>query len=625
MKSPLLSWTIVLALSFGAVSAVYAGSATWKASPSNGLWNRAANWTPPTVPDGPADVATFATSNLSEVTVAATSTEIESIVFNSGASAFNITVGPESGSSTGVTFNITGAGIANNSGIMQSLTAGPSLNTHIATIDFQNAASAGDQTVLTVYGAASFGTNGSLITFHGNSTAATATLVSYGALVGHDVGGGVFLFYDNSTAGEAGFILNGALHRGGFGGGVGFNDESSAGNAVFVINAPVDADHEAGGVGFRNNATAANGVFTLNGATSTSFVQTPYVIFGDSATAGNGFFTVNGGQRANTFGGSASFSGFTFTGLTTTAGNATFINNGGNGANAFGGGTSFGTASTAAQARLVANGGEDGGGGGGISFSGDSEGGEAQVELFGNGSLNISSHLSPGVTIGSLEGDGVVKLGVNELAIGSNNLSTTFAGLIQDSGSARKIGTGTLMLTNANTYTGGTTISGGRLVVNNVDGSATGTGAVQVNAGILAGRGTITGPVTVGTGSGVGAALAPGRRGAKADTLTIQRALTFQFDSTYKFELKSSTATADKVVANGVTINNGAQFSPSDLESAVLPTGTVFTAVDNTAATPIAGTFANLADGSTFSAGSNVFQASYEGGDGNDLTLTVVP
>jgi hypothetical protein len=100
--------------------------------------------------------------------------------------------------------------------------------------------------------------------------------------------------------------------------------------------------------------------------------------------------------------------------------------------------------------------------------------------------------------------------------------------------------------------------------------------------------------------------------------------LTFQLDSTYKFELKASSGNADKVVANGVTIN-GAQFTPSDLESAVLPTGSVFTAIDNTAATPIAGTFANLADGSTFTIGSNTLQASYEGGDGNDLTLTVVP
>ena len=39
----------------------------------------------------------------------------------------------------------------------------------------------------------------------------------------------------------------------------------------------------------------------------------------------------------------------------------------------------------------------------------------------------------------------------------------------------------------------------------------------------------------------------------------------------------------------------------------------------------IAGTFANLSDGASITIGSNTFQASYEGGDGNDLTLTVVP
>ena len=58
---------------------------------------------------------------------------------------------------------------------------------------------------------------------------------------------------------------------------------------------------------------------------------------------------------------------------------------------------------------------------------------------------------------------------------------------------------------------------------------------------------------------------------------------------------------------------------------AVLALGTIFTAIDNTATTPIVGTFANLADGSTIIVGSNIFQADYEGGDGNDLALTVVP
>ncbi len=90
-------------------------------------------------------------------------------------------------------------------------------------------------------------------------------------------------------------------------------------------------------------------------------------------------------------------------------------------------------------------------------------------------------------------------------------------------------------------------------------------------------------------------------------------------------ELNSSGVTADEVVANGVTINAGAQFSFLDFGSASLPPGTVFTAINNTAANPIAGAFVNLPDGSTFTSNGNTYQANYEGGDGNDLTLTVAP
>jgi hypothetical protein len=53
--------------------------------------------------------------------------------------------------------------------------------------------------------------------------------------------------------------------------------------------------------------------------------------------------------------------------------------------------------------------------------------------------------------------------------------------------------------------------------------------------------------------------------------------------------------------------------------------GTVFTLINNTAATPIAGVFVNLPNGSTITAGSNRLQVNYQGGSGNDLTLTVVP
>jgi hypothetical protein len=79
------------------------------------------------------------------------------------------------------------------------------------------------------------------------------------------------------------------------------------------------------------------------------------------------------------------------------------------------------------------------------------------------------------------------------------------------------------------------------------------------------------------------------------------------------------------VIANGVRINSLAFFSLVGVGNHRLAPGTVFTAISNTAPTPISGTFANLANGSMFTVGNNTFQASYEGGDGNDLTLTVVP
>ncbi len=46
-----------------AASTAFAGSATWNLNPTSGDWNTAANWTPATVPNGPADTATFDISN----------------------------------------------------------------------------------------------------------------------------------------------------------------------------------------------------------------------------------------------------------------------------------------------------------------------------------------------------------------------------------------------------------------------------------------------------------------------------------------------------------------------------------------------------------------------------------
>ncbi|MCX5653984.1 MAG: autotransporter-associated beta strand repeat-containing protein, partial [Planctomycetota bacterium] len=111
----------------------------------------------------------------------------------------------------------------------------------------------------------------------------------------------------------------------------------------------------------------------------------------------------------------------------------------------------------------------------------------------------------------------------------------TFASVIQGTATElTKSGPGTLTLTNANTYTGPTTIIGGNLQVNNTTGSGTGTGAVTVNSSAtLGGTGTISGPVSVLGGGSV----APG---ASVGTLTINNSMTWQDSSTYLWEINDA-------------------------------------------------------------------------------------
>ncbi|HEY3602194.1 MAG TPA: autotransporter-associated beta strand repeat-containing protein [Chthoniobacterales bacterium] len=260
-------------------------------------------------------------------------------------------------------------------------------------------------------------------------------------------------------------------------------------------------------------------------------------------------------------------------------------------------------------------------------FLAGSDGNAARVEVFGNGNLDLRQHnAQPPMTIGSLEGDGIVFLNQHSLTIGGNNLSTNFSGVVQGNGSLVKTGTETLTLGGANLYLGGTTVTQGTLTVSNTTGSGTGIAPVSVNAGTLGGSGIIAGAVTVGTGSGTGAFLTPGIGTNKQVTLTIQNGLTFNSDATYTYTFKGSKSRVqtDLVIANGVTINGGTIVISSSSQNRIRR-GTVLTVISNTSANPISGTFSNLPDGGIVTVNGNNLQANYEGGDGNDLTLTVVP
>jgi autotransporter-associated beta strand protein len=265
-------------------------------------------------------------------------------------------------------------------------------------------------------------------------------------------------FYYYSTA-DSGSFINASSGVGG--GSTSFFDNSTAANATFQTEgSPVDDAH-GGAVYFQNNSSAGNARFTNLGGRGFPDVFGGYggtTYFHDNSTAATATFTNNGGTALGARGGSAEFDG------NSTAGNAIFTNH---------------------RSGMKA-------GGGVTMFLGDSSGGTARIILLGNdidgGLLDLSFHNAPGVTVGSIEGDGNVYLGSNRLKVGSNNLSTSFSGLIQNQydyymlgGSLEKIGAGTLTLSGTNIYDGGTVVSSGTLEVTR-DGGL-GTGNVMVMTG----------------------------------------------------------------------------------------------------------------------------------------------
>ena len=442
-----------------------AGSATWKLNPPSTNWNSAANWTPATVPNSPSDTASFSLSNTRTVVINS-SVELNALVFNSDADPNTITLGDATGLNV-VNLVLSGSGITDNSDfLLQTLEVGTTLTTNGAknTLSFRNNATAG--------------TTGELFFADGGQSS--------------DFAGGIIEFINSATLGSAVVLTNAGLN-GGSAGQITFSDTSSAGSGSMITNIGLKEGSTPGFTIFADNSTAGNGVVINNGAFD-AIDQGGYTLFLDSSSAADAVIQANRTLFAGVFGG------------------GTVI---------------FADTSTAANATLIGNGSASGGAdSGSFQFEADSTGETAEV--IGTGNLVIENHNPPGLTIGSLDGSGNVILGSNTLSVGSNNLSTTYAGVIQGAGALTKLGTGLLTLSGANTYSGGTTITAGALRARNTTGSATGTGTVQVNAGTFGGPGVIAGNVTVGRGTGAGASLQPGLGGSGPKQLSIQSLLTFK-------------------------------------------------------------------------------------------------
>jgi autotransporter-associated beta strand protein len=354
-----------------------------------------------------------------------------------------------------------------------------------------------------------------------NSTAGNATIVNRF--------GGLTLFLDSSNAGNANITNR-------FGGTTLFAGNSSAGNATITNNSFGGIFAPPIGLGFFEASTAGTATIINN---NNGLIAFGIPFGGDTSSADHAIITNNAGSALE-------FNAFT------TAGNATITNNGASS-------TDFFDSSTAGNATIVTN------AGGTTYFHDSANGGNAAFITVGTGFVDFSGSLGPNgdgrITAGSIAGSGIYYIGAGKtLVVGSNNLSTEVSGVIADfnpcgcgsagPGALTKVGTGNLILSGINTYTGATVVDGGKLIVN---GSILSSSGVTVSAG-----GTLGGNGMVGNTTINGGALAPGN---SIGLLTVQGSLVFTAASSYMVEV--SPVNADRTNVAGTATLGGATVNAS--------------------------------------------------------------
>ncbi|WP_237764043.1 autotransporter domain-containing protein [Terrimicrobium sacchariphilum] len=222
-----------------------------------------------------------------------------------------------------------------------------------------------------------------------------------------------------------------------------------------------------------------------------------------SIVLNGGSLTLGGANAANTFGGAVS-------------GTGALIMDGGNsstqtisGANTYSGGTTVksGTLALSGNGSLLSTG---------------------ALSVDTNGTFNISALSGSATTVGDLSNAGSIVLGAKNLIFGAGG-NTTLSGSITGTGGLTKQGAGTVRITSANLYSGGTTVNAG--VLETANAAALGTGALTLGG---------NGMVALDSGT----------------TLSVQ-ALNWQSGGTFRFSLGSVTASTPYVSISSLLSQGG--------------------------------------------------------------------
>jgi outer membrane autotransporter protein len=535
-RAALLAGVSLIAL---APSAAHALDGTWTGPGAE--WTDGTNWS--STPDVPDDTATFANNAAPTSVTVSNDASINTIQFTAGAPAFNFAT-----SGTGITFDINGAGIINNSAFAPSFINNDTLN-------FNNASSAGNAVITN--------NSGAVLSFNNNSTAGNAIITT------ND--GALTQFNDNSTGGNAQFITNA-------GGNVDFSNTAGPNG---------DGNISAGSIAGAGNYYLGPNLLTVGGNNLSTTVSGVISDCGDSGSdcsnagaTGGGLIKIGTGtltlSGANTYTGptmvnagtlqAGAVNTFSSASAFTVASGATLDLAGFNQAI----GSLAGAGSVTLGAATLTTNGDDSD----TTFSGTISGsgrlvkvGEGTLTLSGNNSYQGGTIVSAGtLAVGSSRalGTGALTLAdgttlqaaANGLALanavrlnGDVTMDTqsntmTLSGAISGTGGLDKIGSGTLMLTGASTYTGATTVSEGVL---NVNGSLVSSVCV-CSGGTLTGSGSIGGLSVSG-----GGIVAPGN---SIGTLTVRGNVSFDVDGIYQVKANAG-GQSDKINATGTAALTG--------------------------------------------------------------------
>jgi fibronectin-binding autotransporter adhesin len=506
--------TFSLAESGGILSLVYTAPeiTAFDYTGGTGNWSTAGNWAGSNGPTGSGTAAIIFSG------AGGTSTNDLSPEQFSTAKGFEFAAnaGSYTVSGSAISIGVTGLGIVNNSTNAQTVSLGLTLANPVTV----NAASGN----ITISGA--IDTAGNALTVDGAQNVSLAAVSGAGNLV-------------KLGAGQT--TLTGAVAA---------PNVTVGAGAVLLDGANLLADSAA--------VTVSGGTLNIQGNSDTvgSLTLTSGSVAGSGGTLTASSYTLSGGGVGANLGG----------GTLTVAGNSTLAGTAGIGTVNLNSGTlTLGSASrfTAAPAVTGSSG--------------------AVLALGGNESL------------GSLAGAANVSLGSAALTVGSANTNTSYSGNLSGAGSLVKVGSGTMTLSGNNTYSGGSTVSAGRLVgttaslqgaiVNNAavtfDQASTGTYSGNMSgSGSLTklGSGTITllGNNSYSGGSTISAGRLVGTTSSLQGAVTNDAAMTFDQTTTGTYAGNmSGSGSLVKLGSGAVTLsgNNSGFSGPTTISEGTIALG----------------------------------------------------